>query len=431
MNPSRRSFLRRGLAAAAIATIALRDDAVARVRAAGRRTADRTPEELARDEDFWFEVQQAFDLDRSFIYLNNGGISPSPRIVLETMRRYQEFSNHGPARNMWRLLDPQIETVRARLARSFGCSTEELAITRNTTEAMEICLYGLDLKAGDEVLTTDQDYPRMLNTLKQRELREGIVLRKVPVPAPVQDLAELVEPFARNITPQTRMILCCHMVNLTGQIFPVRDICRLAHQHDIPVVVDGAHAYAQLDFRRDDLECDYYGTSLHKWLTAPLGTGFLYVRQDRIQPLWPLMAAPEPRSQDIRKFEEIGTHPSAPFLAIAEALTFHEAIGVQRKAARLRYLRDYWAGRLMQDRRVKFFARLEPEHSCGLATFAIEGIEPARLVEHLWNQHRIYVIPIDHETVKGVRVTPNVFTTLEELDMFCQAVEDVLANGLP
>ena len=431
MNESRRRFLQQGMAVGALTALCLRDDAIQRVWAARQRTGKRSPEELAQDEDFWFRVQQAFDIDRSMINLNNGGVCPSPRVVMDALRRHLEYSNNAPSRTMWRVLDPEVETVRARLGRAFGGSPEEMAITRNTSESMEVCIQGMDLERGDEALTTDLDYPRMINTYKQRELREGIVLKSVPVPVPVNDPAEIVAAFAGGITPKTRVLLCCHMIFLTGQVFPIREICRLGREHGIPVIVDGAHAFAHLAFKRDELECDYYGTSLHKWLTAPIGTGFLYVRQDKIEPLWPLMAAAEPRSKDIRKFEEIGTHPAANRLAISEALTFHNAIGPQRKEARLRYLRDRWAKRLMQDKRVKLFVRLEPEHSCGLTTFAIETIDNGKLVEHLWNKHRIYTIPINHDAVKGVRVTPNVYTTLEEIDMFCEAIEDVLANGLP
>lgn len=431
MNPSRRHFLQQSLAAGTLTFLALREDAFQRVQAAGQNVGDRKPEDVAADEDYWREIQQAFTIDRSILNLNNGGVSPSPRVVQDAMRRHLEYSNQATARTMWGVLQPQAETARQRLAASFGCSPEEMAITRNSSEALEICIYGFDLKPGDEVLTTDQDYPRMLTTFKQREQREGIVLKTFPVPAPVNDLSELADAFRRHVTPKTKLILCCHMVNITGQIFPVRDIVKLGREKGIPVIVDGAHAFAQLAFKRDDLDCDYYGNSLHKWMTCPHGTGFLYVRQDKIESLWPLMAAPEPRGKDIRKFEEIGTHPIANKLAICEAVTLHNAIGPQRKEARLRHLRDRWAQRLMQDKRMKLYAKLDPRHSCGVSTFTIQGVDNGKLVEHLWNKHRIIAVHIDHAQIKGIRVTPNVYTTLEEIDMFCAAVEDVLAKGLP
>jgi selenocysteine lyase/cysteine desulfurase len=219
-------------------------------------------------------------------------------------------------------------------------------------------------------------------------------------------------------------------VNITGQIFPVRDIVRLGREHGIPLVVDGAHAFAHWPFKRDELECDYYGTSLHKWLCAPHGTGFLYVRKERIADLWPMMAAPEPRGESIRKFEEIGTHPAANRLAIAEAITLHQGIGPERKAARLRTLRDRWADRLLQDRRVRLYAKRDPAHSCGVATVAIEGVDAGKLSGHLFARHRIITTAIDHPQIKGVRVTPNVYSTIEEVDMFSEAMEDVLANGV-
>ncbi len=431
LGSSRRAFIHQAVAAGAFAFAALRDDAHDRVLAATRADDARSPEEVAADEDYWREIQQAFAIDRSMINLNNGGVSPAPRVVMDALRRHQDYSNHAPSRTMWRDLDPHVETSRARLARAFGCSPEEMAITRNASESLETCIYGLDLKPGDEVLATDQDYPRMLTTFRQREKREGIVLKTFPIPTPPDDLSQLVAAYERNISSRTRLILCCHVINLTGQILPVREIVALGRRHGLPVVVDGAHAFGHLAFRRDELECDYYGTSLHKWLTAPLGTGFLYVRREKIPELWPLMAAVEPRGDDIRKYEEIGTHPAAPRLAISEAATLYELIGAARKEARLRYLRDRWARRLAQDPRVKLFCRLEPRHSCGIATFAVEGVEASALSDHLWSKHRVFTIPIEHASVKGIRVSPNVYTTLDEIDLFAEAVESVLARGLP
>jgi selenocysteine lyase/cysteine desulfurase len=370
-------------------------------------------------------------VDRTLVNLNNGGVSPSPRVVQDAMRRYLELSNQAPTYTMWQLLEPQIESVRRRLAGTFGCDAEEMAITRNTSESMEICLFGLDLKAGDEVLTTVQDYPRMLTTLRQRERRDGIKINQIafPLPPPSQD--DLAERIERALTPRTRLILISHVTFTTGQLFPVKRICRLARDRGIEVVVDGAHAFAHFPFTLADLDCDYYGTSLHKWLMAPHGTGFLYVRKSKIAGLWPLMAADKSQDDNIRKFEEIGTHPAANHNAIAEALTFHEGIGVERKAARLRYLRDRWAKRLQGHPRVRVLTPLDPAQSCGIATFSIEGMDHGKLVAHLWSRRRIIVTPIDYADCKGIRVTPAVYTTLSEVDAFCEAVEEVLQRGLP
>jgi selenocysteine lyase/cysteine desulfurase len=388
--------------------------------------------EPVSDERFWFEVQQAFTVDRTLVNLNHGGVSPSPAIVQEAMRRHLDASNTAPAYVMWQILEPRKETVRAELARSFGCDSEEMAITRNASESLQICQLGFDLRRGDEVLTTNQDYPRMIETWKQRERRDGIVLRQFSIPVPAENPAEIVSRFESNLSPRTRLILICHVINLTGQILPVRDVVRMARERGIPVLVDGAHAFANLVFSRDELECDYYAVSLHKWLMAPHGTGFLYVRKDRIGPLWPMQAAPPEMDTNIRKFEEIGTHPAANILAISEALTFHHGIGARRKEARLRHLRDYWARRLLAaSDRVRLHTSLNPAFATGIGTVQIEGVSTVALNEHLWSKHRIFTTAIEHPDFEGLRISPGVATTLEELDRFCEAVERVAKNGLP
>ncbi len=430
---TRRSFLK-GMATATgavgITTASFSEKGMARALDATRYVAGRMPEEVAADEDFWFEVQQAFTVDRSLINLNNGGVCPSPRVVQDAMRRYLEFSNHAPVYTMWRILEPQIESVRRRLAAAFGCDPEEMAITRNASEALEICQLGLELKPGDEVLTTNQDYPRMLTTWRQRERRDGIVLKMISFPTPPKSLDELAEAFERAITPRTRVIHFCHITNLTGQIFPVKRICQMARKRGIEAIVDGAHAFAHFPFKHAELDSDYYGTSLHKWLLAPHGTGFLYVRKSKIKDLWPLMAAPKEMDEDIRKFEEIGTHPAANHNAIAEALTFHEGIGPERKAARLRYLFHRWAKRLEGQKGVRLLTSYDPQQSCGLASVSIAGIDAGKLAEYLFDRHRIIVTAIKHQEFEGLRITPNVYTTLKEIDTFCEAMEQIIKKGL-
>ncbi|MCI0664778.1 MAG: aminotransferase class V-fold PLP-dependent enzyme, partial [Acidobacteria bacterium] len=361
---------------------------------------------------------------------NNGGVCPSPRVVQEAMRRYLEFSNNAPVYTMWRILDPQIESVRRRLALAFGCDTEELAITRNASEALEICQLGLDLKPGDEVLTTNQDYPRMLTTWRQRERREKIVVKKISFPVPPKSPEQLAELFEKNISPRTRVIHFCHITNLSGQIFPVKQICQIARERGIEAIVDGAHAFAHFPYKHADLDCDYYGTSLHKWLCAPHGTGFLYVRKAKIQNLWSLMASEEKNTENIRKFEEIGTHPSANALAINEALDFHEGIGPERKAARLRYLFHRWAKRLDGQKGVKILTSYDPQQSCGLALIKVEGVDPVKLSAHLFDNYRIITTAIKHQEFEGLRITPNVYTTLREVDIFVDAMEKVIQKNI-
>jgi isopenicillin-N epimerase len=426
---SRRAFI--GLAAGATALVAFRDDGLGRVLAAGRGAEGLAPEAVARDESYWREIQQAFTVNRSYVNLNNGGVCPSPRVVQDAMKRYLDLSNEAPSYTMWQLLEPQVESVRRELARTFGCDPEEMAITRNASEGLETVQLGLDLEPGDEILTTTHDYPRMLTTWRQRERRDGVSLRTIPFPVPPPSLDDLAERFERAITPRTRVILVCHITNLTGQIFPIKRICGMARQRGIEVIVDGAHAFAHFPFTHAELDCDYYATSLHKWLLAPHGTGFLYVRRSKIAKLWPLMAADRKQDEDIRKFEEIGTHPAANHNAIAEALVFHNGIGVERRAARMRYLRDRWMQRLAGQPRVRIHTSLDPAQSCGIGNVQLEGVDTRKLAAHLFDRSRIIVVPIVHPEFEGLRVTPNVYTTLDEIDLFAERMEDVIAHGLP
>jgi isopenicillin-N epimerase len=384
------------------------------------------------DEDYWREVQRAFDLDRSIINLNNGGVSPSPTHVLDAMVRDLRFSNVAPVHHMWDVLEPRIEGVRRELAREFGCDPEELAITRNASESMETLILGIDLKRGDEVIVTTQNYPRMLTTWTQRARRDGIVIKQITFEVPPRSIAYIVDRFRQAITPRTRVIEVPHITNLTGQIMPVRDLVRLGREHNIEVLVDGAHSFAHFPFTRDDLECDWFGTSLHKWLLAPIGTGFLYVRKSRIASLWPLMAAPIAMDANIRKYEEIGTHPAANHNAIAVALAFHRAIGAERKAARLRFLRDRWAKRLTASSdRLRVLTPLgDPRQACGIGLLHVEGIEVPKMVAHLWEKHRIITTPITHAEFSGLRITPNVYTSPDEIDVFCDVMLSAIRGGL-
>ena len=390
-----------------------------------------TPESVARDEDFWAEVARAFTVDRGMVNFNNGGVSPSPAWVQDAMKGHLDFSNLAPSYTMWDVLEPQQESVRQRMAREWGVDAEEVALTRNASEGLQICQLGYDLRAGNEVLTSTQDYGRMLTTFKQRERREGIVLRQIELPVITEEPTEIVRRFEAGITERTRLILMCHMINLTGQILPVREVVAMARSYGIPVIVDGAHALAHFDFNISDLECDNYSTSLHKWLFAPHGTGLLYVRREVISDIWPMMAAREEMDGNIRKFEEIGTHPAANHLAVAEALSFHQGIGAKRKAERLIYLRDAWAKPLMEHDRIRIHTSLKPGFACGIANVEIKGEDMPRLRNWLWDQHRILTVSINHSQFQGLRISPSVYSTLEEVDRFVEAMEHVLRSGVP
>lgn len=417
-----------GLAALTTATVG---SLLNELYASTKKIADLTPEQAAMDEDFWFDIQRSFSVSRGMINLNNGGVSPSPRVVTEALCKYIWEQEDATAYTMWSILEPQCETIRTGLADVFGCDREEIAITRNASESLEILLMGMDLKSGDEVLTTTQDYPRMLTSLRQRGLREGLELKLVKIPTPPKNIDEITEAFEKGITNKTRVILVSHVIFLTGQITPVKAICDMAKPKGIEVIVDGAHSFAHLDYKQQDLNCDYFGTSLHKWMFAPKGTGLLYVKKDKIEKLWPLMAAEKNEASNIRKFEEIGTHSAAPKLAIGEAILFHQGIGPKRKEARLRYLRDYWANQLKDLPNIHFNTSFDKNQSCGIANVEIKGIEPGEISSYLFNKHKIYVTPIVHEEFKGLRITPSVYTTLKELDNFCDVMVTIAKKGLP
>ena len=425
---SSRQFLRATSVAGAAATAAFTNTGLLRVQAAGQRIAAQSPAGVASDETYWGEIQQAFTLDRTIINLNNGGCCPSPRVVHEALKRYLDISNQAPVYHMWQILEPNIESVRRQLALEFGCDSEELAITRNASEALQIAQLGLTLKPGDEVVTTNQDYGRMIDTWEQRVRRDGIKLTKISFPVPPKSPQDLADRLIGAITPSTKVLHFCHITNLTGQIFPVRQVCDEARRRGIKTVVDGAHAFAHFPYKAADLGCDYYGTSLHKWLLAPIGTGFLYVRRENIASLWPLTPADASKASDIRKFEEIGTHPAANHNAISEALTFHEGIGIERKAARLRYLRDQWAKRLAEHPKIRLQTSLDPAQSCAIGTVQITSVPTPKVVAALWERWRIIATPIVHAEYEGVRITPNVYTTIEEIDTFAGAMEKIAAG---
>ena len=433
---SRRTFLQMCGALGTAASV-FKADAIERVEAATQAVADRSPADLAKDEFYWREVQLAFKLDRTLINLNNGFTCPTPRVALEAEWRYMDMINMLPVHYQG-MIARNVETIRPRMAAEFGCDPEEIALTRGASEALQIAQNGIDLKAGDEVVTTEQDYPRMLTTWDQRMRREGITVTRFQFPVPTtQD--DLYQRFEKAITPRTKVFHFTHITNLTAQLFPVQRLSRLAHSKGIVTIVDGAHALGHFPFKLRDLECDAYGVSLHKWLLAPIGNGCLYVRREMIPKFWPLQAAPEQQDTDIRKFEAIGTHPWAIRAALGEALAFHQAIGAERKAARLRYLTLRWANALKVQPRIKILSNLsEPPQAWGVAAVYIDGIDVRDLAKFLMDKYRIIVVPLvggappnsvfDYQ---ALRVSPNVYTTLEEIDTFVMAMEDAIKGGVP
>ncbi len=433
---SRRSFLRAAGAAGTVAS-ATRGLNLERVLAASQSVAGRSPEDVAKDEFYWREIQMDFELDRTIINLNNGFTCPTSRMALESEIRFLHMINMAPIFYQGPVAE-RIQTIRVRMAEEFGCDPEEMALTRGASESLQIVQNGIDLKAGDEVVTTEQDYPRMLTTWDQRMRRENIKVHRLQFPVPTTG-DDLYHRFEQAITPQTKVFHFTHVTNLTAQMFPVARLSRLARSRGIVTIVDGAHALGQFPFKLRDLECDAYGVSLHKWLLAPIGNGCLYVRKEMIPKFWPLQAAPEQQDDDIRKFEAIGTHPWAIRAALGEALAYHQAIGGERKAARLRYLTLRWANALKVHPRIKILTDLsEPAQAWAIAAVNIEGIDVADLSKFLMDKYRIIVValkggapPNQVFDYQCLRISPNIYTTLEEIDTFVGAMEDALKNGVP
>jgi selenocysteine lyase/cysteine desulfurase len=387
-----------------------------------------TPQALATDEDYWSVIQQAYTVNPNMVNLNNGGVSPSPRVVQEAVERFNQLSNEAPSYYMWRILDQGREPVRYKLATLAGCSPNEIAINRNATEALNTVIFGYPFKAGDEVIGTKQDYPNMIQAYRQRALRDGIVYTQLSFDFPIEDDHSIVAAFEKAITPRTKLIHITHIINWVGQIMPVKKIAAMAHARGIEVIVDGAHSFGLLDFKIPDLECDYFGTSLHKFLSAPIGSGMLWIHANKIEKIWPLLCNDKPLSNDIRKFETLGTRSFPIEQGIGEAVNFHMAIGSKRKEERVRYLKNYWATKALQIPGVKIHTSLKDKYACGICGVTIDGMTPAALDSALYTGYKIHTVGIVWENISCVRITPHVYTRLEDLDKLLVALTEIAAK---
>lgn len=381
-----------------------------------------SPDQLATEEDFWHYIQQSFTVSSGIINLNNGGVCPAPRTVQDAMKRYYDYSNEAPSYYMWRILDQGREPLRKRLAELAGCSKEEIAINRNSSEGLETVIFGLTLEKGDEIVAARQDYPNMVNAYKQREERDGIKMIWISLELPSEDEDYLVRQYVNAFTSRTKVVHITHVINWNGQIIPVKKIAEEAHRRGIKVIVDGAHSFAHFDFKIPDLGADYFATSLHKWLYAPIGSGMLYVKKEHIAPLYPLFAAGNPKEDNIRKFEALGTRPFFIEQAIGKALDFHELIGIERKMKRLHYLKNYWMKKVKDISGVKLNTSLDARWGCAIGNVLIEGKTPASLDSYLLDKFKIHTVAIEWENIKGVRITPNVYTTTKELDVLVEGI---------
>ena len=382
-------------------------------------------EQVAQDEAFWASIRGKYRLTPDYINLENGYYSMQSEPVLEAFIGHVRDINVQASRYMRTRQQDDKLRVRTRLAAMAGVSPNELIITRNTTESLDTIIAGYDWKPGDEAVMAAQDYGAMLDMFKLQARRHGTVNRVVSLPLDPQSDDEIVQLYANAITPQTRLLMVGHLVNITGHVLPVRAICDMAHAKGVDVMVDGAHAFAQLDFRIPDLGCDYYGASLHKWLGTPLGAGILYVRRDKIQGLWPIYADESMAATDIRKLNHTGTHPVHTDLGIENAIDFHEKIGAARKEARLRYLQRYWTTKARTIPNVQVNTPNDPKRSCAIANVGIAGMKPADLAKTLFDRYKVWTVAIDTANVHGVRVTPQLFTTPKELDLFVRGLTEI------
>lgn len=387
-----------------------------------------SPELAASDEELWARMAQAYTVSPAIMNLNNGGVSPQPKVVQDAVDRYYHYSNEAPSYYMWRILDQGREPLRKKLADLAGTSAEEVAINRNTTEALATVTWGLTLSKGDEIIMTKQDYPNMIQAWKQKEMRDGIKIKWLSFTLPIENDEQVVKEFINATTPKTKIWHITHMINWTGQIIPVKKLCEEARKRNIISIVDGAHTFAHMDYKISDFNPDYFGTSLHKWLSAPFGTGMLYVKKENIAGLWPLFPNDKPQIADIRKFETLGTRSFAPEQAIGQAIDFQNAIGTKRKEERLRYLKNYWCEKVVANSRVKLNISLKPEYSCALGSFSIDGMEPETVASKLFSEFQIHTVAIKWENISGVRVTPHVYTTTRDLDRFVEAVLKIASS---
>ncbi|GAB4043549.1 aminotransferase class V-fold PLP-dependent enzyme [Spirosoma litoris] len=423
---TRRNFFRQ-TAAAATAALTL-PQFLPETFASPISTADvglKSAAQWAQDEDFWSWVKSEYTVSPTLLNLNNGGVCPQPKVVQDAHIRFYQYCNEAPSYYMWRILDQGRESLREKLADLGGCSPEEIAINRNATEGLNTVIFGLNLKAGDEVVLTKQDYPNMLNAWKQREKRDGIKLVFLDLELPSEDDKYLTEQYVKAFTPRTKVVHITHMINWIGQVMPVRKIADEAHKRGIEVIADGAHSFALFDFKIPDLGADYYATSLHKWLCAPFGSGMLYIKQNKIRNVWALLSNNEPDGPDIRKFESLGTRSFASEMAIGTAVDFHNSIGSARKFARAHYLKNYWMERVKDVPGVKLHTSLKPEFAGAVGLFSIDGMKTSEVDGQLLNKYKIHTTGIDWENIHGVRVTPHVYHSPKDLDRLVVAITQI------
>lgn len=380
------------------------------------------------EEDFWRQIRLAYSVSPNIINLNNGGVSPAPKASVEALDHYNRMCNEAPSFYMWRVLDQNREPLRYNLAALAGADPEEIALNRNATEALNTVVFGLTVKAGDEVVVCKYDYPNMMNAWKQREKRDGIQLVWADLELPSEDEEALVRAYTSKFTSKTRIVHLTHVINWCGQILPVRRIADAAHARGIEVVIDGAHSFALLDYKIPDLGGDYFGTSLHKWLCAPFGNGMLWIKKEKIPNVWALLSNDKPDGGDIRKFESLGTRSFPVEMAVGYSLDLHNLIGTARKQQRLQYLKNYWMEQVRDVPGIRFYTSMHPKWGCAIGVFGLEGKNGGEVAEILYRDWKVHTVGIVWEKIDGVRVTPNVYTTESDLDKLVAGIRKIAAQ---
>ncbi|MEM6806182.1 MAG: aminotransferase class V-fold PLP-dependent enzyme [Bacteroidota bacterium] len=384
-----------------------------------------SPEEVARDQQFWEKIRAAYKLKPDYINLENGYYCFIPEETLEKLIWHMRHINYEASHYMRTVQWDNKRQIQEKLAQLVACDPDELVLTRNTTESLDTIIGGFPWKEGDEAVMADQDYGSMLNMFDLVAARHGVVNKRISVPNHPKNDEEIVALYESAITDKTKLLMVCHMINISGQILPIRKICDMAHSHGVDVMVDGAHAYGHIHFKMADLNCDYYGSSLHKWLSAPLGAGLLYIKKEHIPKIWPRFAHWKTEPHDIRRLNHTGTHPCHTDLAVGNALEFHNRIGPERKEARLRYLQNYWTKQVRDLPHIILNTPEETHRSCGIANVGVKGMKPHDLAKTLMEKYKIWTVAIDGANVHGCRICPNLYTRTEELDVFVKALKEL------
>ncbi len=427
MNYNRRLFIKQG-GLATLGAVSLpygTQEKRQQIQQAVKSISHLSPKEVARNEAFWYQVQKSFKQTAQFTNLENGYFCCQPLEVMEAQLNSIRMINEQPSYYMRTQQHKDRANIKAQLAELAGCSVEEIVVTRNTTESLNTIVSGMDFESGDEAILCDQDYGSMKEQFEQQSQRQGLVLKWIELPLHPKSDEEIVERYEQAITAKTKVMLVTHLINITGQVLPVRKIADMAHSHGVEVICDGAHSFAHVDFKIPELGCDYFGASLHKWLCCPLGSGLMYIKKEHIHKIWPLYGDVHKQVDDISKFEHKGTHPCSTDRTIADAIHFHEMIGAERKIERLRYLRNYWIDQVKDLPNVHINSPFDESRSCAIGNVAVEGMTPKELSDYFFQEHRIFTVAINTKSVKGVRVTPHLYTTLKDLDKLVHAIKSI------